>query len=247
MRIVFDIGGTKMRIGKSLDGKSISDFIVTETPKQFSKGLLKFFAHIEVLAAGEKIKIIAGGFAGVVTGDEIVESANLPNWANKNFGSKVSDHFKCQFKLENDAAIGGLGEAIFGAGKEFSSVIYLTIGTGVGGAWILDKKLQTHDGGFEPGHQFLDVKAQTDLEQQINTATSQEQKEDILAVGIHNALTFWPAEIIILGGGQIIHGHWSVESIKQKVDAIKSIYNHKFTIKKAELGDSAGLYGALEI
>jgi glucokinase len=52
---------------------------------------------------------------------------------------------------------GGLGEAVFGAGKGREIVVYMTISTGVGGARIVGGKIDASAMGFEPGHQIIDA------------------------------------------------------------------------------------------
>jgi glucokinase len=249
MTIVFDIGGSNMRIGRSGDGQTVEDMQKTNTPKTFEAGLPKFIEIAEALANGQPVTKIAGGIAGLVdkNSNELTASLNLSDWANKDFAGKLSAHFNCPAVLENDAALGAVGEAVYGAGKNKKSVAYFGLGTGIGGAWVVNGELQNHNGTFEPGHQYISTTGGQDLEQMVDAVESAEDKEKYLAIGIHNALMFWPVEIVVIGGGKIIHNNISIENIKKHIVELTPSYQYNIEIAKTDLGDEAGLYGALSL
>jgi glucokinase len=70
----------------------------------------------------------------------------LADWAEKTLG------WRCA--IGNDADVAGLGEALFGAGKGFSPIFYMTIGSGIGGGLIIDQKIYrgAGKGAAEVGH-----------------------------------------------------------------------------------------------
>lgn len=249
MKIVFDIGGSNIRIGRSDDDQTVVNMQKTNTPKTLEVGLPKFIEIAEGLADGQAITKISGGIAGLVdkNSNELTASINLADWANNDFAGKLSKHFNCPVVLENDAALGAVGEAVYGAGKNKKSVAYFGLGTGVGGAWVVDGILQNHNGTFEPGHQFIDVQSGKDLEQMVDATDDADEKEKYLALGIHNALMFWPAEIVVIGGGKVIHNNISVENIKKHFTSFASPYQIDIEFAKTKLGDEAGLYGALSL
>ena len=76
------------------------------------------------------------GWDGVALGQLLAAAAGLPTF------------------LENDANAGGLGEAWFGAGRGAHSLLYVNIGTGIGGAIILDGRIHrgAHGNAGEIGH-----------------------------------------------------------------------------------------------
>ena len=79
---------------------------------------------------------------------------NLPGWVT----IPVVERFKTEFQipcfLQNDANAGAIAEHIFGAGKGYDNIIFLTHGTGMGGGLILNGKLYsgTNDMAGEVGH-----------------------------------------------------------------------------------------------
>jgi glucokinase len=65
----------------------------------------------------------------------------LPGWEGQNPTIDLAAEFGVSVALENDADAAALGEAAWGAGKGKSRLIYVTIGTGIGGGIILDGQL----------------------------------------------------------------------------------------------------------
>ena len=80
------------------------------------------------------------GWEGVALGKELYEATGLPAF------------------LENDANAGGLGEARFGAGQNTHSLLYVNIGTGIGGAVITGGRIHrgAHSNAGEIGHVVID-------------------------------------------------------------------------------------------
>jgi len=62
-------------------------------------------------------------------------------------------------KIANDADCAALGEAIFGSGKDYNSSVMITLGTGIGGGVVLDRKLFLGNGGMgmELGHMVIEL------------------------------------------------------------------------------------------
>lgn len=84
---------------------------------------------------------------------------NLPGeWMGKPMAAEVSKALRIPTFLINDARAFGLAELRLGAGRGASSMVGLTLGTGVGGVLAVDGKVhQGHDGtGGEFGHQTID-------------------------------------------------------------------------------------------
>lgn len=159
MYILFDIGGTKMRLAASRDCKEfVGEPTVVETPDDFDEAMEVFRATAQKVCHGEQIESGAGGIAGVFDIDKatLLRSPNNPKWIGKPLREKLSDAVGAPIHIDNDTAIVGLGEAHFGAGKGAEIVAYMTVSTGVGGARIVDGRIDANRFGFEPGHQIID-------------------------------------------------------------------------------------------
>jgi glucokinase len=83
----------------------------------------------------------------------IVHTPNLP-WKNEPFAPIVEERLKIKTFLEGDANAAGWGEYWRGAGRNVSSLVMFTLGTGVGGCLILDGRLVRgpDDSGGHLGH-----------------------------------------------------------------------------------------------
>lgn len=89
----------------------------------------------------------------------ILDTPNIPEWANFPVAPRLSEHFRVPVFLDNDANLAALAEWHFGAGKGHSDLVYLTISTGIGGGVISNNNLlQGYRGmGAELGHMIIDA------------------------------------------------------------------------------------------
>jgi len=160
-----DLGGTNIKIGIVSDkGKLVKSIsIKTEAdcgPKTVIANIIK---GVETIISKNKLKIqgIGVGCPGVVAIKKgIVENApNLPGWKNVKLGPIIKKKFGYKVHLENDANAAAIGELMFGAGKKFDSFVMVTLGTGVGGGIVFNKKIFRGEFGAagEIGHISIDV------------------------------------------------------------------------------------------
>jgi len=84
----------------------------------------------------------------------ICSSSNNLKWENLPIQKMMEEGTGLPVRITNDANAAALGEAKFGAGKEYKDIIMITLGTGVGGGIIVDGKLiEGNEGkGAELGH-----------------------------------------------------------------------------------------------
>ncbi len=80
--------------------------------------------------------------------------ANNLRWKDYDLIGAFKAYFDTTVFLANDADCAALGEALAGEAREFNSSVMITLGTGIGGGIILDKKIYSGGNGFgcEPGH-----------------------------------------------------------------------------------------------
>lgn len=71
----------------------------------------------------------------------MIMATNLPGFENYPICDKLADYFNLPVFIDNDANVAGLAEAILGAGKGYPTCYYITVSTGIGGAFIVDGKL----------------------------------------------------------------------------------------------------------
>ena len=142
-----DIGGTKIAVGMVDDtGKVLSKLeSPTDAPGGYANGLARMIDMLRRTSqkSGAKISGIGIGSTGVVYpgSGEFGDVDLLPGWQGNNPVQDLAREFKVTVALENDADASALGEAGWGAGKLKSRLIYVTVGTGIGGGIILDGEL----------------------------------------------------------------------------------------------------------
>lgn len=270
MYFVFDVGGTKTRVGVSQDGQSISQTKIVPTSQDFDTGIQAIKQAAEELSNGQKIDAIAGGIAGPINQEKsmLIKSPHIANWIGKPLKDRLENIFNTPTILENDAILAGLGEACFGAGKNYRIVGFLTISTGVGGSKIVDGKVDANTQGFEPGHQIIEVDGppckcggkghfetfvggsyiQKKYGVKAEDLTDQTAWDEIvryLAIGLNNSIVHWSPEILILGGS--VSKSIPIDKLIQKITNLLTIFPNMPEISKGSLGDQAGLLGALKL
>ncbi len=78
------------------------------------------------------------GFSGPVDWQQgkTIRSYRVNGWANFDLSDWLEDILRCPCKIENDANLAALAEALQGAGKNYATVFYLKLGYGIGGGLI---------------------------------------------------------------------------------------------------------------
>ena len=78
------------------------------------------------------------GFGGPVdfARQRVVRSTHVPGWDNFDLPGEVEKITGVRPIMDNDANLGALGEAIYGAGRGFRPLFYMTLSTGIGGGLI---------------------------------------------------------------------------------------------------------------
>lgn len=140
-----DIGGTAIK-HCLYDGQvDFSKNTVTETPTNAEQGGKTLMNTVcEILSAMDGFDRIAVSTAGQVnpeTGTIIFATDNIPGYTGTQVKSQLEGTFHVPVVVENDVNSAALGEAVYGAGKEFRDLLCLTYGTGIGGSVILNKEI----------------------------------------------------------------------------------------------------------
>lgn len=158
--ILADIGGTKMRVARSDDGKTVSEHASIETPLEFDDAIKALCDLARQIAGDEEIEAFAGGVPGQIDKEvgTIIELAHLPQWAGKSLVESIRTHLDIRdVYIRNDVEMVGLGEAATGAGEGYPICAYLTVSTGVGGIRIINNEIDVSSQGFEIGHSIIEA------------------------------------------------------------------------------------------
>ncbi|MFT4413946.1 ROK family transcriptional regulator [Fredinandcohnia humi] len=99
------------------------------------------------------------GVPGTVNNSgKILLAPNL-NWRNIDLKSILQEKYKLPIIIENEANAGAYGEKKFGAGKDFTNLVYVSVGIGIGVGLILNNELYKGNNGFsgELGHMTIEI------------------------------------------------------------------------------------------
>jgi glucokinase len=158
-----DIGGTKIAVGMvDSDGKVLARTEAATDPNDYGSGIeaISRMLRQTALEAGVEVTGIGIGSTGPVDPikGEFGDVDFLPGWRGQSPVRDLEHIFKVHAALENDGDAAALGEAAWGAGRNRSRLIYVTVGTGIGGGIILDGQLYRGVDGAHPevGHQVID-------------------------------------------------------------------------------------------
>lgn len=264
---LFDIGGTKTRVTVTRNGRVFRRPIVYKTPIHYSEGIRQLVDAIRMSADGWRVRRIVGVVAAPL--DErrhrTVHASNLPGWYQEPLYADLRRRFSVPVSLVNDAAAAAVGEATRGAGKSAKIVAYLTVSTGVGGARIVDRRVDASRYGFEPGNMIVTPSAGTwaTIEQLISGSGLRRrfrrapdhirdrrvwrEVERTLAATLVNVAVLWSPDIIVLGGSIGRSRHLQLGAIRRYYRGWLEVFHRPPPICRGELGDEAGLWGALAL
>jgi glucokinase len=163
-----DVGGTNIKTGiVTHSGKSLAKTsLPTEAERGIQHGLGVIYRTVELALAEARLSLADVYAIGLATpgtmdipGGWLLEPPNLPGWWNFPIRDTVGEHFKKPTLLQNDANAAAYGEFWVGAAREANSLVFWTLGTGIGcGIIIGDVIVEGEDShGAECGHIVIDM------------------------------------------------------------------------------------------
>jgi glucokinase len=159
-----DLGGTTIKIGIVSERGEITKKLSIESKAGDGPdaviGQIKIGINEILGKSNKKIHSIGIGAPGVVSIKKgtVENPPNFPGWDKVNLGRLIEKEFKKKVYVENDANAAAIGELMFGAGKKYDSFVMVTLGTGVGGGIIINRKIYRGEFGAagEVGHITID-------------------------------------------------------------------------------------------
>src|SRR5258708_29588236 len=152
-----DIGGTKIAVGMVDDTGMVLSKLEspTDAHRGYLNGLERIIGMLRETAqhAGVQISGIGIGSTGMVypSSGAFGDVDFLPGWRGNNPVEDLARALNVTVALENDADASALGEASWGAGRDKPRLVYVTVGTGIGGGIILDGQLYRGADMAHPG------------------------------------------------------------------------------------------------
>ena len=157
-----DLGGTFIKCG-IVDEEGnilIKDKIPTGIERAFQDVIADMAKLVKRLAqeTGVELSGVGVGSPGMIdSANGIVLYSNNFGWRNVPLVAELQKHLTVLVKITNDANAAALGESFCGAGKDYHSLVLITLGTGVGSGIVLNGKLFEGNGsaGAELGHMVI--------------------------------------------------------------------------------------------
>lgn len=144
MILGIDIGATKTRLGRMEAGRLSKSGKIATNPDStlFLKDLQRLIREF-LGSQQERMQAIGIGAPGPLDPQRGIfgRLPNLPDWDGFDIREALSSSYKTPVRIQNDANVAALGEAIHGGGRDFRSVYYITISTGIGGGYVLDRRI----------------------------------------------------------------------------------------------------------
>lgn len=290
-----DVGGTSVKLGLV----DCSGRVITRArldTKQFGKRPLALIRGVansiqsmikEQKLGKRQIQGVGVGLPGPIDYPRGVVRylPNVPGWSNVKFQHILEELIHFPVRIDNDVNMITLGEWGFGAAKNLTDVLCITLGTGVGGGLIFNNQLY-RGASFAAGEigqmpfigepikngQFLAYEKKVGHRQLADAATSMYQSKKRLTIeemytkakkGEPKALRFWEQaathiayglvgpitllnpKAVIIGGG-VANNYVFIHKTMKKViqQHVMSTQAKTVVLKKAKLGDDAGIIGA---
>lgn len=165
-----DIGGTTINIGFVSESKQLihEHLIETQPEKGPEDAIHRISLYIrQMIAASDKkvdFKGIGIGLPGLldIENGMIIEAANLPGWQGFPVSKSLNALTNIPVFIENDANLAALGEYWMGAGANASNLFMITLGSGIGGALLINGKVfKLHPSAGEFGHMIIEKSGAT--------------------------------------------------------------------------------------
>jgi|SRR5581483_1396692 len=143
-----DLGGTYIKGALfDLSGKLLTEGkIETEVARGEEQVIRNLAALVNRLKASHPNEILSGVGLGVpgaldFENGRVLQSPNFPGWENVPIRERAQKALKVPVVIENDANAAAMGEVWVGAARSLSHFLLITLGTGVGGGLVLNRKL----------------------------------------------------------------------------------------------------------
>ena len=163
-----EIGGTKIQVGiGSPNGNLLPDGILRWMVRRElgAEGIRNELISMveEILEAKHhklsNIRKIGIGLGGIVDTKSgvILRSYQIDGWDKFPLKEWAREQWGKPVFIQNDASVAGLAEALHGSGRGHSRIFYMTLGSGVGGGWIVDGEFDEGQGygATEIGHTWV--------------------------------------------------------------------------------------------
>ncbi len=142
-KIGIDIGGMSAKFGLVKEERILAQKIIeTGADLEYDAFLSAAAACIAALRKEQEVAAVGVSSCGLIDSGQgkIVYSNNIA-WEEKTIAKDLQRCTNLPVKVANDAKCAALAEAVYGAGRSYKRVCMLTLGTGVGGGFVCERRL----------------------------------------------------------------------------------------------------------
>lgn len=156
MKIGIDLGGSHIAIGvvnnKGIIVEKVEKRIMSKEKENIKKVIEEYIiSNIDNLKQKYEISNIGIAIPGTIEKGTIVKSVNL-GIENYPIVKKLENSIRLPIQIRNDAKCAAIAEDKYGSLKSYQRIVFLTLGTGIGGAVLIHHQLL--DTGNLPGCEF---------------------------------------------------------------------------------------------
>lgn len=262
MILLGDIGGTNTRMAVS-NGIAFDEPALFLTNQNYTESLRQITETAKTILGEHTATQAVFGIAGTLSPekDRLLRAPNLSVWKDKPLQADLEKALGVPVSLVNDASLGGLGEATEGAGKGSRIMAYVTVGTGIGGARIVNGRIDETALGFEIGHQYLVLGEEAREAEELASGGALherfgkhpkeivdekvwEELSRVFAYALFNTIVHWSPDRVVLGGSMFNTPGISIPVVEETLKKIGYAFPILPPLTKASLGSIGGLYGA---
>jgi len=275
--LAIDIGGTKFSVAV-FEG----DRIVARDSRATDRGGGRRWMMEQITAIAGEWRRQFGfdrcgiGFGGPVIYDDqkVALSTHVGGWSDCQLPAELERELGVPCVMDNDANVGALGEALYGAGAGYDPLFYMTLSTGIGGGVIIDEAIYRGADSYagEIGHLtvrpdgpeclcgargclermccglWLERDHGRSAEQLLKDPAFVERYVVDLALGLKSCIMLLNPARIVIGGGISKAGERLFGPLRKELRRqITSWSRARIDVVPAALGDDSVLYGALAL
>ena len=257
MYLGVEIGGTKLQVAVCDSRGRVRELVREPVDrKRGARGILKQLEQmVPPLLSRHRVRAIGVGFGGPVDArrGRVVKSHQIKGWDGFALQSWFVRRFRLPVAIENDANVAGLAEAVAGAGRGRRAVFYITVGTGIGGGFVLDGRIYNGcRGASEIGHTRLPIDDRWPTLESVASGLAIERGTSTVAaagrhlgVAVANLIALLNPEVIVIGGGVSLAGERFFRPLRSTVRTLVfPPFRSNYRIVPAALGEMVVAVGA---
>ena len=143
IKLAIDLGGTNIRIARVENGQCTDHRSIPCPANEEASVVVDHLSQLIEGLIDDRVKGIGIGVPSIVDTQAgiVYDVANIAAWKEVPLKALLEEKFRVPVAVENDCNCFALGECMFGAGRDCSNMVGVTIGTGIGAGIIIDRKL----------------------------------------------------------------------------------------------------------